>query len=169
MKLVRFIFVYYWMFNWRLWTNEKFFIELYKASRCERIPREVVDVFSETLFCFQDPNESLGMRIGGGLGSNEGDIPIYIANIHPQGCVGKTQQIWVSRPYSLSLLSLLVACSPCPRLCEPIVLATCHHYYNAVFFVFLKFHIEITPLISTLAETSACIIILSICFVTPAI
>ncbi|XP_069692826.1 ligand of Numb protein X 2-like isoform X4 [Periplaneta americana] len=42
----------------------------------------------------QEPNESLGMRIGGGLGSNEGDIPIYIANIHPQGCVGKTQQIW---------------------------------------------------------------------------
>jgi hypothetical protein len=45
---------------------------------------------------FQEPNESLGMRIGGGLGSNEGDIPIYIANIHPQGCVGKTQQILVS-------------------------------------------------------------------------
>lgn len=42
----------------------------------------------------KDANESLGMRIGGGLGSNEGDIPIYIANIHPQGCVGKTQQIW---------------------------------------------------------------------------
>ena len=45
---------------------------------------------------FQEPNESLGMRIGGGLGSNEGDIPIYIANIHPQGCVGRTQQILVS-------------------------------------------------------------------------
>ncbi|KAF4533511.1 hypothetical protein B566_EDAN000996 [Ephemera danica] len=42
----------------------------------------------------QDPNESLGMRIGGGLGSNEGDIPIYIANIHLQGCVGQTQQVW---------------------------------------------------------------------------
>lgn len=41
----------------------------------------------------KEPNESLGMRIGGGLGSNEGDIPIYIANIHPQGCVGRTQQI----------------------------------------------------------------------------
>lgn len=48
---------------------------------------------------FQDANESLGMRIGGGLGSNEGDIPIYIANIHPQGCVGKTQQIWVGNSY----------------------------------------------------------------------
>jgi len=46
---------------------------------------------------FQEPNESLGMRIGGGLGSNEGDIPIYIANIHPQGCVGRTQQILVSK------------------------------------------------------------------------
>ncbi|GLH08152.1 Protein lap4 [Gryllus bimaculatus] len=42
----------------------------------------------------KEPNESLGMRIGGGIGSNEGDIPIYIANIHPQGCVGRTQQIW---------------------------------------------------------------------------
>ncbi|XP_046405766.1 ligand of Numb protein X 2-like isoform X2 [Ischnura elegans] len=38
-------------------------------------------------------NESLGMRIGGGMGSSEGNIPIYIANIHPQGCVGRTQEI----------------------------------------------------------------------------
>ncbi|XP_054281293.1 ligand of Numb protein X 2-like [Macrosteles quadrilineatus] len=42
----------------------------------------------------KEANESLGMRIGGGISSNEGDIPIYIANIHPQGCVGKTQRIW---------------------------------------------------------------------------
>ncbi|KAG0722021.1 Ligand of Numb protein X 2 [Chionoecetes opilio] len=38
-------------------------------------------------------NESLGMRIGGGLGSNEGDTPIYIANINPQGPVGKSKQV----------------------------------------------------------------------------
>ncbi|XP_066990612.1 ligand of Numb protein X 2-like [Macrobrachium rosenbergii] len=38
-------------------------------------------------------NESLGMRIGGGIGSNEGDTPIYIANINPQGPVGKSKQV----------------------------------------------------------------------------
>ncbi|KAK3871161.1 hypothetical protein Pcinc_023675, partial [Petrolisthes cinctipes] len=38
-------------------------------------------------------NESLGMRVGGGLGSNEGDTPIYIANINPQGPVGKSKQV----------------------------------------------------------------------------
>ena len=37
--------------------------------------------------------ESLGMRIGGGIGSNEGDTPIYIANIHPHGCIGKSKQM----------------------------------------------------------------------------
>ena len=40
--------------------------------------------------------ESLGMRIGGGIGSNEGDTPIYIANIHPHGCIGKSKQLKVS-------------------------------------------------------------------------
>ncbi|KAK8405016.1 hypothetical protein O3P69_001531 [Scylla paramamosain] len=37
--------------------------------------------------------ESLGMRIGGGLGSNEGDTPIYIANINPQGPVGRRRNV----------------------------------------------------------------------------
>jgi hypothetical protein len=41
--------------------------------------------------------ESLGMRIGGGIGSNEGDTPIYIANIHPHGCIGKSKQMKVRR------------------------------------------------------------------------
>ena len=39
--------------------------------------------------------ESLGMRIGGGIGSNEGDTPIYIANIHPHGCIGKAKNLKV--------------------------------------------------------------------------
>ena len=39
--------------------------------------------------------ESLGMRIGGGLGSNEGDTPIYIANINPQGPVGRRRTVKV--------------------------------------------------------------------------
>ncbi|MPC16229.1 E3 ubiquitin-protein ligase LNX [Portunus trituberculatus] len=33
------------------------------------------------------------MRIGGGLGSNEGDTPIYIANINPQGPVGRRRNV----------------------------------------------------------------------------
>ncbi len=41
--------------------------------------------------------ESLGMRIGGGIGSSEGDTPIYIANIHPHGCIGKSKQMKVRR------------------------------------------------------------------------
>ena len=40
--------------------------------------------------------ESLGMRIGGGIGSNEGDTPIYIANIHPHGCIGKSKNLKVN-------------------------------------------------------------------------
>ncbi len=40
--------------------------------------------------------ESLGMRIGGGIGSNEGDTPIYVANIHPHGCIGKSKQMKVN-------------------------------------------------------------------------
>ena len=36
------------------------------------------------------------MRIGGGIGSNEGDTPIYVANIHPHGCIGKSKQLKVS-------------------------------------------------------------------------
>ncbi|KDR23920.1 Ligand of Numb protein X 2 [Zootermopsis nevadensis] len=55
---------------------------------------EGIQLLQKCVTINKEPNESLGMRIGGGLGSNEGDIPIYIANIHPQGCVGKTQQIW---------------------------------------------------------------------------
>jgi len=37
--------------------------------------------------------ESLGMRIGGGVSSNEGDTPIYIANINPDGPVGKSKNV----------------------------------------------------------------------------
>ena len=40
--------------------------------------------------------ESLGLRIGGGIHCNEGDTPIYIANINHQGPVGKSKQIKVS-------------------------------------------------------------------------
>ena len=50
------------------------------------------------------------MRIGGGVSSNEGDIPIYIANIHPQGPVGKSKQVKVSL-FSSLLADIIVILS----------------------------------------------------------
>lgn len=47
----------------------------------------------KTVTIRKNARESLGMRIGGGIGSNEGDTPIYIANIHPHGCIGKSKQL----------------------------------------------------------------------------
>ncbi|GFN74224.1 ligand of numb protein x 2 [Plakobranchus ocellatus] len=38
----------------------------------------------------KDPSETLGVSIAGGLGSQRGDTPIYITNINPLGCVGRT-------------------------------------------------------------------------------
>ena len=49
----------------------------------------------KTVTIRKNARESLGMRIGGGIGSNEGDTPIYIANIHPHGCIGKSKQMKV--------------------------------------------------------------------------
>ena len=48
-----------------------------------------------TISIKKNVRESLGMRIGGGIGSNEGDTPIYVANIHPHGCIGKSKQLKV--------------------------------------------------------------------------
>ena len=53
--------------------------------------------------------ESLGMRIGGGIGSNEGDTPIYVANIHPHGCIGKSKQLKVIDWYIFQLSMLIQA------------------------------------------------------------
>ncbi|XP_040580097.1 ligand of Numb protein X 2 isoform X1 [Lepeophtheirus salmonis] len=50
-------------------------------------------LLQKTVIVKKNPRESLGMRIGGGIGSNEGDTPIYIANIHPHGCIGKSKQM----------------------------------------------------------------------------
>lgn len=38
----------------------------------------------------KDAAESLGVSVAGGLGSQRGDTPIYITNINPVGCVGRT-------------------------------------------------------------------------------
>uniref|UniRef100_A0A6A7FP33 Ligand of Numb protein X 2-like n=2 Tax=Hirondellea gigas TaxID=1518452 RepID=A0A6A7FP33_9CRUS len=47
----------------------------------------------KTVTISKTSNESLGMRIGGGVASNEGDTPIYIANINPHGPVGKSNNV----------------------------------------------------------------------------
>ena len=54
----------------------------------------------KTVTIRKNARESLGMRIGGGIGSNEGDTPIYIANIHPHGCIGKSKQMKVGNTIS---------------------------------------------------------------------
>ena len=54
-----------------------------------------------TLTIRKNARESLGMRIGGGIGSNEGDTPIYVANIHPHGCIGKSKQLKVAVIFSI--------------------------------------------------------------------
>jgi hypothetical protein len=51
----------------------------------------------------KNARESLGMRIGGGIGSNEGDTPIYIANIHPHGCIGKSKQLKVGNEQCMNM------------------------------------------------------------------
>jgi len=53
-------------------------------------------LLQRTVHIKKTPRESLGMRIGGGIGSNEGDTPIYVANIHPHGCIGKSKQLKVA-------------------------------------------------------------------------
>lgn len=54
---------------------------------------ESAQLHQKTVTISKGANESLGMRIGGGVSSNEGDTPIYIANINPQGPVGKSLQV----------------------------------------------------------------------------
>ncbi|KAG8223820.1 hypothetical protein J437_LFUL003707 [Ladona fulva] len=65
----------------------------FSANSNKTVRIEDTNLNRRTVVITKGVNESLGMRIGGGVGSSEGDIPIYIANIHPQGCVGRTQEI----------------------------------------------------------------------------
>ena len=73
-------------------TNTEMAQFLKKALRIEgpQLSQKVVNIR-------KNARESLGMRIGGGIGSNEGDTPIYIANIHPHGCIGKSKQMKVRK------------------------------------------------------------------------
>ena len=47
------------------------------------------------IFFLQDPSESLGISVSGGVNSPQGDTPIYVTNIKPTGCLGRTKQIKV--------------------------------------------------------------------------
>lgn len=39
--------------------------------------------------------ETLGVSIAGGVASHRGDTPVYITNINPDGCVGRTNVLKV--------------------------------------------------------------------------
>ncbi|XP_060573716.1 ligand of Numb protein X 2-like isoform X2 [Ruditapes philippinarum] len=41
----------------------------------------------------KDPSETLGISIAGGVGNPRGDTPVYITNINPLGCLGKSGQV----------------------------------------------------------------------------
>uniref|UniRef100_A0A4W3J8N7 Ligand of numb-protein X 1 n=1 Tax=Callorhinchus milii TaxID=7868 RepID=A0A4W3J8N7_CALMI len=41
----------------------------------------------------KEPQESLGMTVSGGLSSKSWDLPIYVTNVHPEGCLGKDGRI----------------------------------------------------------------------------
>lgn len=90
----------------------------------------------KTVTIRKNARESLGMRIGGGIGSNEGDTPIYIANIHPHGCIGKSKQMKVRERilmmtilvkfslenyYSLTLCHILIIPLTSPGLVENLI------------------------------------------------
>ncbi|KAL4225196.1 PDZ domain binding [Mactra antiquata] len=46
-----------------------------------------------TITISKDVNESLGISIAGGISNTRGDTPVYVTNINPHGCLGKTGQI----------------------------------------------------------------------------
>lgn len=41
----------------------------------------------------KDPTETLGISVAGGLSSPRGDTPIYVTNINPNGCMGRSKQV----------------------------------------------------------------------------
>lgn len=55
----------------------------------------LLNVASSHVSCFQEPCETLGISVAGGVNNLLGDIPIYVSNINPDGCLGKSQQIQV--------------------------------------------------------------------------
>lgn len=47
-------------------------------------------------FLLQQPEESFGMNVAGGVGGQVGDLPIYISAIRPESAVAKCGKIQVS-------------------------------------------------------------------------
>ena len=45
----------------------------------------------------QDPGESFGMSIAGGLQSECGDLPVFITNVITDGPVGRTRKVKVHK------------------------------------------------------------------------
>lgn len=55
--------------------------------------------FDQTLSVpWQGPSDSLGISIAGGVGSPLGDVPIFIAMMHPNGVAAQTQKLRVRFP-----------------------------------------------------------------------
>lgn len=57
----------------------------------DKVPRKLYQPKHVTIT--KDSSESLGISVAGGLGSQRGDVPIYITNIQPTGCLGRSKQI----------------------------------------------------------------------------
>ena len=60
----------------------------------------MVLTFHSLLFChyilLQQPDESFGMNVAGGMGGQVGDLPVYISAIRPESAVAKSGRIQVS-------------------------------------------------------------------------
>lgn len=59
---------------------------------------------------WQGPADSLGISIAGGVGSPLGDVPIFIAMMHPNGVAAQTQKLRVSFPANHDGLSKSIRC-----------------------------------------------------------
>ena len=64
------------------------------------------DVSNNIPFATQEPNESLGISVAGGLGNQRGDVPLYITNMQPNGCLARHQQVKVRFNSSFNLYSV---------------------------------------------------------------
>lgn len=52
-------------------------------------------MISVSVVCLQQPEESFGMNVAGGIGCQVGDIPVYISAIRPESAVARCGKIQV--------------------------------------------------------------------------
>ncbi|ESO97584.1 hypothetical protein LOTGIDRAFT_103997 [Lottia gigantea] len=50
-------------------------------------------IVERTIHVTKDTCETLGVSVAGGVASHRGDTPIYITNINPKGCLGRTGKL----------------------------------------------------------------------------